>query len=80
MLAERQAERQRMEQMFQYVQGLGERVGAPMPPVLFPAPPAFAAVTPMSITTRFLNSWLSFPGILFSMKLPKLVQTWLVLN
>ena len=33
------AERQRMEQMFQWIQGLGERMGQPMPPTLFPAPP-----------------------------------------
>ncbi|KAG2605977.1 hypothetical protein PVAP13_4NG232671, partial [Panicum virgatum] len=43
--AELQDERQRMEQMFQWMQGLGERVGAPIPPALFPAPPP-TAVTP----------------------------------
>jgi len=44
--AEWQAERQRIEHMLQYMQGLGEKVGAPMPPVLFTAPHAPSAVTP----------------------------------
>lgn len=49
MMAERlrvEAERQRIEHMLQYMQGLGEKVGAPMPPVLFTAPHAPSAVTP----------------------------------
>ena len=41
-----------MEQMFQWMQGLGERVGAPIPPALFPAPPP-TAVTPVSINFKF---------------------------
>jgi len=50
--AELQDERQRMEQMFQRMQGLGERVGAPIPPALFPTPPP-TAVTPVSINFKF---------------------------
>ena len=46
--AERQAKRQRMEQLLQRMQGLGERMGLPMAPMLFPPPPP-PAVTSMSM-------------------------------
>jgi len=48
MEAERLAERQRVEQMFQWMQSLGERVKQPMPPMLFPAPPSSTA-TPVNM-------------------------------
>ena len=46
--AEQQAERLRIEQMFQYMQSPGERIGQPPPPVLFPTPPP-PTTTPVSI-------------------------------
>ena len=46
--AERQAKRQRMEQLLQRMQGLGERMGQPMPLMLFPTPPP-PTTTPVGI-------------------------------
>jgi hypothetical protein len=47
-MAERmEAEWQRMEQMFQYMQTLGDAMGQPLPPLLFPSPPS--ATTPVSM-------------------------------
>jgi hypothetical protein len=39
METEREAKRQKMEQMFQYMQSLGAVVGQPPPLLLFPPPP-----------------------------------------
>jgi hypothetical protein len=39
MEAEREAERQKMGQMFQYMQSLSAAMGQPLPPLLFPPPP-----------------------------------------
>jgi hypothetical protein len=42
-----EAERQRMEQMFQYMQTLRAALGQPLPLLLFPSPPL--ATTPVSM-------------------------------
>ena len=49
--AKQLAKRQRMEQMFQWMQGLGERMGLPMAPMLFPPPP------PPAVTSKSMNDF-----------------------
>ena len=61
-----EAERQRMEQMFQWMQSFGERMGQPLPPELFPPPPP-PATTPVSLPS--LPSALYLPCLLLSLVL-----------
>jgi len=52
--ARAEEDRRRMEQMFQYIQGLGAYSGYVPPPMIF-TPPNDPAVTPVSFSTLNLN-------------------------
>jgi len=52
--ARAEEDRRRMEQMFQYIQGLGAHSGYVPPPMIF-TPPNDPAVTPVSFSTLNLN-------------------------
>jgi hypothetical protein len=49
MEAEREAEWQKMEQIFQYMQSLGAAMGQPPPPLLFPPPPPEGTPVSMNV-------------------------------